>query len=190
VLDRHETFLNELLKFPPTLSLARAALGPQVQIHGAVIRVTYPDAPNQDTHWHWHQRVVPEPIPPFFSQPWVIDNLIYLDDTDELTGGLAVVPGTHRLLHEQLPASDRSEMPGQVVLRVPAGSCVTATGSIWHRGLPSVAGGRVRRLLILGYSPTWMKPIDRFGDGLTRPLLDDPATDDETRELLGHGGYY
>lgn len=190
LLDRHPTFLNELLKFAPTLSLARAVIGPQVQVHAVVMRVTYPGAPNQETHWHWHQRVIPEPLPPLFALPYVIDNLIYLDDTDELTGGLAIVPGTHKILHEDLPAGDRNDKSGQIILHLPAGSCVTATASLWHRALPTLPGGTVRRLLILGYSPTWMKPIDHFGNGLTRALLDDPATDTETRELLGYAGYY
>jgi hypothetical protein len=154
------------------------------------MRVTYPGAPNQDTHWHWHQRVIPEPLPPLFGHPYVIDNLIYLDDVDELTGGLVVVPGSHRLLHADLPAGDRGEKAGQVVLHLPAGSCVTLTASLWHRGLSTLPGGTVRRLIILGYSPTWMKPIDHFGDGLTGRLLVDPCTDVETLELLGRAGFY
>jgi hypothetical protein len=187
--DRHPTF-RDLLKFAPTLSLARAVLGPIVQLHAMVLRVTYPGAPNQETHWHWHQRVVPDPVPPLFAHPHVIDNLIYLDDTDELTGGLAVVPGTHRDPHRELPMGQTDDKPGQVTLHLPAGSCVTASAALWHRGLPTLPGGRVRRLLIIGYSPAWMKPVDRPGWGLTKPLLEDPATDRETRELLGVSGYY
>lgn len=187
--DRHPTF-RDMLKYAPTLSLARAVLGPLVQLHAMVMRVTYPGAPNQETHWHWHQRVVPNPIPPMFAQPQVIDNLIYLDDTDELTGGLAVIPGTHNDLHKELPMGETDEKPGQVTLHLPAGSCVTASASLWHRGLPTLPGGHVRRLLIIGYSPTWMKQVDRPGWGLTKELLDDLATDQETRELLGRAAYY
>jgi ectoine hydroxylase-related dioxygenase (phytanoyl-CoA dioxygenase family) len=193
LIDRHPVFLEVLLKFAPTLSLARAVLGPQVQIHATVLRVTYPGQPNQETHWHWHQRVIPEPLPPLFGTPHVVDNLIYLDDTDEATGGLAVLPGTHKQLFADLPADDYSEKPGQVVLNMPAGSCVTADAALWHRGLPTLPHGRVRRLLILGYSPSWMKQVDRPGDSvpdaLTRALLaSNPDT--ETRELLGRAGYY
>jgi ectoine hydroxylase-related dioxygenase (phytanoyl-CoA dioxygenase family) len=188
LVDKHPTFLK-MLHFAPTLSLARAVLGPQIQLHAMVLRVTYPGAPNQETHWHWHQRVIPEPIPPMFSRPQVLDNLIYLDDTDEQTGGLAVLPGSHLWDHTDLPIGDTSEKPGQINLFLPAGSCVTATASLWHRGLPTLPGGRVRRLLIIGYSPTWMKQIDRPGEGLTRSLLENNP-DPETSELLGRTGYY
>lgn len=184
--DRHPAFL-EMLKFAPTLSAARAVLGPQVQLHAMVMRVTYPDQPNQETHWHFHQRVIPDPLPVFFSRPQVLDNLIYLDDTDEATGPLCVVPGTH-LRDLDLPANQYNDLPGQVVLSVPAGSCVTAHANLWHRAMPTTPAGRVRRLLIIGYSPVWMKPVDRLGGGLTDTLL--PDADDETRELLGRGGYY
>ncbi|GAB4465277.1 MAG: hypothetical protein OHK0029_35810 [Armatimonadaceae bacterium] len=189
LVDKHPTFL-QLLHYAPTLSLARALLGPQVQLHAMVLRVTYPGAPNQETQWHWHQRVIPEPLPPLFSRPQVVDNLLYLDDTDEDTGGLAVIPGSHRWDHRELPNHDTREKSGQVTLFVPAGSCVTASAALWHRALPTLPTGKVRRLLIIGYSPTWMKQVDIPGDGLTRALLNNPETDRETRELLGRAGYY
>ena len=118
----------------------------------------------------------------------MIDNLIYLDDLDDATGPLCVVPGSHERIHAALPADDFSELPGQVVLRVPAGSCITACANLWHRALPTRPDGRMRRLLILGYSPTWMKQIDRPGEGLTAGLLEN--ADRETRELLGRTGWY
>jgi ectoine hydroxylase-related dioxygenase (phytanoyl-CoA dioxygenase family) len=186
LLDRHPAFL-EMLKFAPTLSVARAVLGPQVQVHAFVLRVTYPDQPNQETHWHFHQRVVPDPLPAFFTRPHVIDNLIYLDDLNEASGPLCLVPRSHRR-DIDLPAEQFGDMAGQVVLHLPAGSCVTSHASLWHRAMPTRPHGTVRRLLILGYSPTWMKPIDAFGAGLTAPLRS--STDPETRELLGLGGYY
>jgi ectoine hydroxylase-related dioxygenase (phytanoyl-CoA dioxygenase family) len=187
VVDRHPTFLK-LIHCVPLLSVARAVLGPQVQIHGTVVRVTYPGQPKQETHWHFHQRVIPEPMPPFFARPRVLDNLIYLDDIDEATGPLCVVPRTHLDIHRELPAGDFSEKPGQMALCVPAGSCVTADAGLWHRAMPTRPDGRVRRLLIWGYSATWMKQIDRPGVGLTEALLKDG--DRETKELLGYAGYY
>ena len=79
LMDRHPAFLK-MLKFAPTLSVARAVLGPQVQIHAMVLRVSYPEMAEQQVEWHFHQRVIPEPLPAFFCRPAVLDNLIYLDD--------------------------------------------------------------------------------------------------------------
>jgi ectoine hydroxylase-related dioxygenase (phytanoyl-CoA dioxygenase family) len=176
-----------MLTFAPALNVARAAIGPQVQCHAMVLRVSYPQLEGQQVEWHFHQRVVPDPIPPFFSRPEVIDNLIYLDDVDEETGPLVVIPGSHRW-NEDLPSGDFADKPGQVVLPVPAGTMVTAPSSIWHKAMPTKPGGRKRRLLILGYSPTWMKPIDSFGGDPTAHLRQ--TGDEETRELLGVAGYY
>src|SRR5205823_11954083 len=117
------------LKFPPTLSVARAVLGPQVQVRGLSARISYPDEPNQETHWHFHQRLIPDPVPPFFVRPQSLDALIYLDDADDANGPLCVVPGSHLRIHEDLSAEGYDEKPGQVTLRVPAGSRVLAHGS-------------------------------------------------------------
>jgi ectoine hydroxylase-related dioxygenase (phytanoyl-CoA dioxygenase family) len=187
LMDKHPTFLK-LLHYQPLLSVARAALGPQVQVHGTVIRVTYPGQPNQETHWHFHQRVMPQPVPPLFARSRVIDNLIYLDDLDDATGPFCVVPRTHLRVHDEVAAGDYSDKPGQVILRVPAGSCVTADAGLWHRGMPTRPDGKVRRLIIWGYSPTWMKQVDVPGGGLTDAVLQ--SADLETRELLGRAGHY
>jgi len=191
LMDKHRAFLD-LLRFPPTLSVARAMLGPQVQVRGMSARITYPGEPNQETQWHFHQRVVPQPIPPFFSPPQTVDALIYLDDANDANGPFCVLPGTYRHLNAHIDAMDFADKPGQVVLRVPAGSVIFAHGSLWHRGMSTTPEGTVRRLLILGYGPTWMKP-SVYGrkpeHGLTEQLLADPNVDAETRELLGMGGY-
>ncbi len=186
LIDRHPTFL-QLLHFAPTLSVARAVLGPQVQVHASVLRVAYPGLKEQQVEWHFHQRVVPDPEPGFFFRPVVLDNLIYLDDITMETGPLVVMPRTH-LRNEDLPGGDHSDKPGQIVVTVPAGSCVTSHSSLWHKAMPTLPGGTKRRLLILGYSLVWMKQIDKPGGGLTDTLLSD--ADEETRELLGLSGYY
>lgn len=189
LMDKHPAFL-ELLRFQPLLSVVRAQLGPQVQVRGLSARISYPDQPHQETHWHFHQRLIPDPIPPFFSQPQTIDALIYLDEVDDANGLLAVVPGSHRRIDEDLPAEEYGDLPGQVLLRLPAGSGVMCHGALWHRALPNRPDGTIRRLLLLGYGPTWMKQSiygEKPKDGLTAALLDD--ADDETRELLGAAGY-
>ena len=185
--DKHPTF-HKLIHYAPLLSVARAVLGPQVQMHGTVIRVTYPGQPNQETHWHFHQRVIPDPMPPLFARSRVVDNLIYLDDLDENTGPFCVVPRSHLRLHEEVPAGKFDEYPDQVTLQVPAGSCITADAGLWHRGMPTLPNGKVRRLIIWGYSPTWMKQVDTPGSGFAASLLEN--ADLETRELFGRAGYY
>ena len=148
-----------LMEHPELLSVAHAVLGPQVQLHASVLRVAYPDLENQGVEWHFHQRVVPDPEPPFFLRPVVLDNLIYLDDLTPESGPLVVLPGSHKT-NEYLPSGDFADKPGQVVVTCPAGSVVTSHSSLWHKALaPQPTGGK-RRLLIIGYSAIWLKQVD------------------------------
>jgi hypothetical protein len=191
LMDKHPAFLD-FLQFEPTLSIARASLGPYVNLRGFTGRVCYPDDPNQETVWHFHQRLIPDPVPPLFMRPHTLDVLLYLDDIDDLNGPLRIVPGSHHWTDTDLPADDHSEKPGQVTLRLPAGSAVICHGSLWHRALPTQPGGTVRRLLLFGYGPAWLKPSiygEKPADGLTTTLLRDPDLSPELRELLGVGGF-
>jgi ectoine hydroxylase-related dioxygenase (phytanoyl-CoA dioxygenase family) len=186
LMDKKPEFL-ELFRYAPTLSVARAVLGPQVQVLPMTARISYPDQPNQETEWHFHQRVIPEPLPPFFCRPHVLDCLIYLDELNDANGALCVVPGSHNRTHEDIPADSKwSDLSGQVMLRLPAGSCVMVHGALWHRALPTTPQGTVRRLLILPYAASWLQ-LPSYGvrpeNGLMRPLY--VNADQETRELLG-----
>jgi ectoine hydroxylase-related dioxygenase (phytanoyl-CoA dioxygenase family) len=187
--DKHVAFLD-LLQYPPIVTVARAVLGPQVLARGASARITFPDGSNQETHWHFHQRLVPDPLPPFFSRPHTVEALVYLDDADDANGPLCVLPGSHQWFERDLPDDDYADKPGQAIHRVPAGSLVLTHGALWHRALPTRPEGTVRRLLILGYGPTWMRG---WSPPNTRPatLTDErlAAADQETRELLVGGGY-
>lgn len=189
LMDKHPAFLG-LLNFPPTLSVARAVLGPSLRLRGLTGRVCYPDAPNQETEWHFHQRVIPNPLPPMFSRPHLLDVLIYLDDITELNGPLCVLPGSHNWTDAAHEGMNVGDMPGQVVLTVPAGSCVMTHGSLWHRALPTLPGCTMRRLLILSYGPCWIRHSiygKKPAHPLTETLLEN--ADAETRELLGVDGY-
>lgn len=188
IIDDHPTIENLLLRNPTLVSVARAVLGPQVQVHASVLRVAYADLENQGVEWHFHQRVVPDPEPPFFLRPVVLDNLIYLDDLTDDTGPLVVMPRSHRT-NADLPSGDFSDKPGQVIVRCPAGSVVTSHSSLWHKALAPKPGGGKRRLLIFGYSPVWLKTIDVPLKLRGRTASDAGATEEE-RELVGLSGYY
>ena len=189
LMDKHPAFL-ELIDCEPLLSVARAVLGPFVRIRQLGGRVSYPGEPNQETHWHLHRRTVPKPLPAFFSFPHTIDCLIYLDELNEANGTLAIVPGSHRRIHDPLPADCYDDLPGQKVVRGAAGTCIIMHSNLWHRALPTRPDGEKRRLLILCYGPTWMR-YSPFGVKPEDSLVDayQDEADSETKELLGIGGY-
>lgn len=189
--DKHEDLL-ELVDFAPVTSIARALFGPMIQQRGFTARVCFPDEPHQEVEWHFHQRLIPDPLPPLMPRPQTLDALLYLDDITELNGPLCVVPGSHNWTTADLPRGDLNDRESQIVLTLPAGSVVLVHGATWHRALPTLPGGGMRRLIIMGYGPAWQKP-SVYGvkptDGLTSKVLKDPNTSEELRELLGVGGY-
>ena len=189
--DKHPLFL-ELADFPPGLSVARALFGPYVQLRGMTGRVITPDEPGAETEWHFHLRLVPDPLPPMFSRPQALDVLLYLDDIDEANGPLCVLPGSHHWIEQYLDKNTFHDRPGQVRLTLSAGSCALVHGSLWHRSTPTQPGAGMRRLLLFGYSPAYMKPAiygKKPADGLTAQLLTSGKVPEEIRELLGVAGY-
>ena len=188
LMDKDPVFL-ELLKFPPVLSVCRAMMGPLLRLRGLSARLSFPGAERQETNWHQHMRVISNPLPPWFSQPHCIDALIYLDDLDDYTGPIGIVPGSHAWLDRHPDHQVFASIEGEQVIRVPAGSTVMVHGNLWHRGMPTL--GKKRRMLILSYTPTWLRKSPHGGspppDGRTQQLLEDCA--EEPKELLGIGGY-
>lgn len=188
LMDKDQVFLD-LLKFPPILSIARAMMGPLVRLRGLSGRITYPGSVRHETPWHQHMRVITDPLPPWFSRPHVLDALIYLDDLNEDTGPVAVVPGSHNWLDCAPPQDSYEPVEGEKVVCVKAGGAVLVHGNLWHRGLPTLRAKR--RMLILSYTPTWLRKSPHGGhqpeDGLTQAVLE--GDDEEARILLGKGGY-
>ena len=189
--DKHPAFLS-LVDFAPAVSVARAVFGPCVTLRGLTARICRPGDRHSEVEWHFHMRMATEPLPPMWCRPQALDVLLYLDDITEDNGPMTVVPGSHQWLDADLPTGLCDDMPEQRVLTVPAGSCVLAFGSLWHRALPT-SGRKTRRLLISGYSPAWQKP-SIYGrkpeNGLAAQLLQDPDLPTAMRELLGVDGYH
>ena len=189
LMDKDKVFLD-LLKFQPTLSIARAMMGPLVRLRGLSARIGYPgDDLQHQTPWHQHLRVISDPLPPWFSRPHCIDCLIYLDDLNEDTGAVAVVPGSHNWLDKTAPQT-YEPIDGEVELRVKAGGGVLIHGNLWHRALPTLK--TKRRMLILSYTPAWLRKSPNGGskpkNGLTKRFLKE--ADLEERILLGTKEYF
>ena len=172
-MDKDEVFLG-FLKFQPVLSITRAMMGPLVRLRGLSARISYPgDGRYHQTPWHQHLRVVPEPLPPWFSQPHCIDGLIYLDDLNADTGPVAVVPGSHNWLDRE-PPDTYEPIGSEVKVCVKAGGGVLIHGNLPHRALPTL--NVKSRMLILSYTPNLVAQIaarrPQPENGLTKAFLE------------------
>ncbi|CNF74209.1 ectoine hydroxylase [Mycobacterium tuberculosis] len=185
LLDKDPLF-HPLLRLEPALSIARTLLGPQVWID-LEARLNHAGRPGVAVPWHAHLPVIPDPLPPLFSHPHQIHCLIYLDPVTEREGALCLLPGSHRDGAVRIPLGDRSDRDGQVELFFEPGDAVLIHAGLWHRTVPSEAAAGYRRLLLLGFVPSWQRADTGRGVRAERPLTEELARDGdaETRELLG-----
>ena len=181
-----DTVFHQLLRLEPALSIARSLLGPQVWVD-LEARLNYQGRTGVAVPWHVHLPVIPEPLPPLFSYPHQIHCLIYLDEITALEGALCVLPGSHRRPEPRIPLGDQGDQTGQVKLYFDPGDAVFIHANLWHRTIPSGPGAGYRRLLLLGYVPSWIRAGANRGVRAERPLTAElmRTGDAETRELLG-----
>lgn len=186
LFDKDSAF-HQLLRLEPVLSMARTLLGPQLWVE-LEARMNYQGRAGVAVPWHGHLPVIPDPLPPFFCYPHQVHCLIYLDRVTDLEGALCLLPGSHMRPDIKIPLGDRSDQPGQVKLHFEPGDGVLIHANMWHQTELSQPGAGIRRLLLVGYVPAWIRN-DGAGAGvrperkLTADLVRD--ADPETRELLG-----
>jgi ectoine hydroxylase-related dioxygenase (phytanoyl-CoA dioxygenase family) len=184
LLDKDAVF-HSLLHLEPVLSMARLLLGPQVWID-LDARMTFSATAGIAVPWHIHIPVIPRPRPAFFCYPHQIHCLIYLDPVGEDEGPLCLLPASHTQ-DLTIPLNDNSDREGQVELKFAPGDAIVMHGNLWHRVRKTTAKAGLRRLLLLGYVPSWVKGDVARGVRAERPMTRDLMrnADAETAELLG-----
>jgi hypothetical protein len=200
LMERHPAFI-ELWYWQPLLSVVRAMLGPMVRVRHCQARVSWPSDQTtlrNDAPWHHHVVRVPKPLPPFWAYPHRFDTLIYLDPLDADNGELALVPGSHLLLHTELvPKALPADTEAELVTGA-AGTCVIMHRQMWHRAMPNALSGGQRRMILIQWAPVEGRSSPKGRE--TKPkgeascvtkLLREAVAhgDGETLELLGTGGY-
>ena len=187
-LEYKDPVFLELVQYEPILSIARAMMGPAVRLRGLSARITWPGEEIQSTPYHQHLRLNTVPRPAWFSEPHAMDALIYLDDLNEKTGPICVVPESHKWVGREPPYPEYDPIKNEVELRVPAGTAVLMHANVWHRASPTI--GSRRRMLILSYTPCWLRRSPHGTPPETRlssAILEDAT--EELRELLGVSGH-
>jgi ectoine hydroxylase-related dioxygenase (phytanoyl-CoA dioxygenase family) len=184
--DKEQVFMD-LVYHPALLSIGRAMMGPQVMV-STMARITYPGEPNQETQWHQHLRHIPVPLPRWFVRPHSIDILIYLDDIDDETGPISIVPGSHDRMEDEPEPEYYGEYPDQMTFKPSAGTALFIHSNLWHRAMPTTPKGKKRRMVLVCYHPTWFKRSwSDNGDGLVKAALENG--NEETLELFGKAGF-
>lgn len=180
---KHEAF-HRMIRFEPTLSIARALMGPQVSFDMEA-RIALPGVESAGVPWHIHMRVIPDPVPPFFCYPHGVQGMIYLDEVGDDEGPLCVIPGSHRIPRMDLDGTYETH-EDELRLKFAPGDCIMIHGNLWHRTIPTTANCGRRRLVLFGYAPSWLKNDLARGVKTDDSLLDRlrASGDAELIELL------
>ncbi|MBA3687113.1 MAG: phytanoyl-CoA dioxygenase family protein [Planctomycetes bacterium] len=189
VIERDPAFL-ELIDLPSVFPLVRAIIGADVTL--AAGGEAYSKRPHSPAFISWHndfQWMVDVPYP---RQNFWVRATYFLDDIDEDTAPMALLPGTHRADHEcpadlTGPDGQPRELPGMVRLTGKAGDCVVNHTEIWHTNTPN-RGTRIRKLVMLTYKHAWMR---QWGDGHDiQVAFAETQTDPLRRQLCGLGDWH
>lgn len=184
-------FLKLLTNSYPYVDIVRSVMGPRILVRSFSIRITNPQT-NQETMWHSDQRSKITPRPIFFTEPHVFTVSIYLDQANEYTGQLSVIPGSHSL--DKQPSDDEifSSFTNQVDLTINEGEAVFFHSALWHKGGQNVSHKR-RRAIIIHFAPVFCKtanyesiPRSRCYEEFIESLY--KSSDEPMLELLGHIG--
>lgn len=185
LLNKDSVF-HSLLYLEEPKNISRAVLGPQVWFD-AEARIVPAGTAELGVGWHIHHRVIPSPYPPFFSYPHAIHGLLYLDDVDMDTGPICIMPGSHKEHAVQQPRNTFEDKEGQICLPVKSGTILLMHCNLWHKTIKTTAKAKKRRLIIFGYTPSWIKSDIARGVKANTALTDSlkNSSDIEIRELLG-----
>jgi ectoine hydroxylase-related dioxygenase (phytanoyl-CoA dioxygenase family) len=110
--------------------------------------------PHNNTPFQWHRDL------PYLQHTTanLITCMLCVDDMTEENGATVVCPGTHRIAHEDVKASDKNipetEVPtNRVTVTCPAGSAVVFHVNIVHGGGPNLSDGKRRNAIGIWSGP-------------------------------------
>ncbi|HCL31786.1 MAG TPA: hypothetical protein DIC52_25570 [Candidatus Latescibacteria bacterium] len=152
--------LAELIDHPRHVGYAYDLFGEQLKLHISQFFIRPPGMTKRNL---WHPdgaRAVPYGV---FSPrlPMQIKIGYWLTDLPETSmGNLVVLPGSHR--HQYVDEYDTHELiPGELIVKVKAGTITIMNSSIWHRVEPNTSS-TIRKNIFFAYCPAWITAADRI----------------------------
>lgn len=152
--------LAGLIDHPRHVGFAYDIYGELLKLHQTQLFLREPFQ-KQRNQWHPDgARVVPYGV---FSPvlPLQIKVAYWLTDLPTADmGNLVVLPGSHRSQYQE--AYDTYDtLPGELILRAPAGTMTVMHSSIWHKVEPNLSNV-TRKNFFIAYCPAWVTAADRI----------------------------
>lgn len=190
IVERDPVF-EQLMDWPATFPIARQVIGADITL--AASGEAYFSPPQMPAWISWHNDfawMVDVPLP---RQNFWVRTTYLLDDVDDDTGPMTVIPGSHR--STEPPPANWSDVQGQPIIpdhavrfTGKAGDCFINNTEIWHTNTPNTSD-RARKLIMLTYKHAWMKAWEENGHTIT-PAFAQRQTDPRRRQLCGVGVWH
>jgi ectoine hydroxylase-related dioxygenase (phytanoyl-CoA dioxygenase family) len=168
LLFRDRAF-EEALMNPPVLALMSYLLGKSCLLSSMSSHMKGPGGDPLPLHTDPSGNGAPAPLPPYS----LVANCNYaLTDYEEGSGGLGVVPGSHR--HCRNPIGRETALEGNpycVPLHIPGGTAVIWHGNTWHGSYARAKPG-VRMNLAMYFCRRFVEPQEKFRDAVPQELID------------------
>jgi len=195
-VERHG-LIADLMEDPLALALIVNHLGYNLQLHSSVLSVRRPvreevgfnfegkgrTSGGNHVSLNWH-RDGPAPQFPRVDTFSAKVCFILSDLSQPGRGNTRLAPGSHRRPEFRPDLGDpNSEVEGAIEVCGLPGDAFLFTQNIWHAAAPNQSSFE-RRLIFMGYSAFWARPVDR--DGPLSSLL--PGASPVRRQLVGDIG--
>ena len=177
-----------LLEHPSTFPIALRALGhPSISLMTSHLIVAPPTAEGTaQIGWHTDggmPRFAGRDGVRAFTQLKV--GFFLVDLPRDNMGGLAVVPGSHKLpAINHLSASETPSLDGAVQLKLKRGDAILFQQGLWHAACPNTDAAQQDRIAIyFGYGARQLRPMDFVPELLTQEFV--AALSPTQRQLMG-----
>lgn len=164
-VERHPE-IAALIDEPELLPLVVNILGYNIQFHISHLTVRHPNPDAADIgamgYINWHQDGTTPLLPTVngITARYYMKICYLLSDMSEPDrGNTKVIPRSHNRSYVPEHRDALKELPGEVHICGKPGDVFLFPQNLWHSAAPN-RSSHTRRQLFIGYSYTWMRPLD------------------------------
>jgi len=140
----------DLVSDPTVLALVEATMGESYLLSSLSANIALPGSRSMGLH-NDMMAVLPQP----WLEPYGVNILFYLHDTDEENGATRYLPGSHLFPTADLASQD--DIARTRPIEAPAGSIVAVDGRLWHTSGANTSPDRDRAVLITFYTADFIR---------------------------------
>lgn len=157
VLEHKPDLVLSAMSNPRLLDFAEMIVGPHVQLESVTYRRTAPQPADTNPVLGFHRDMFAEfPQEGVYHRPLLFNALSYLQDLNDESGPLRILPGTHMKAISLTKEESRQSHPDEVILYPQAGDIAVFHNAMLHSGTANYSND-YRYLFFLTMNHSWLK---------------------------------